>query len=89
MQIGKNYKIEAEPKNILLYKRHLNKIQVSPHIETWGVVGYYSSVENALHDLADMKLRESDLKDIKEVVKKQKDIYELIQSISPKALQRA
>ncbi len=81
MRIGKNYKIESDSLNIILFKRKVSK---KANKEYWTVIGYFSRIQNALRGLVDLKLRETELQDIKTIVEKQDDIYRLIESLKVK-----
>lgn len=81
MEIGKKYKIESDSLNITLFKRGVSKKDKK---ESWRVIGYFSSVKNALKALADLKIKESELKDLKSIIKKQEEIYRLIEGLNIK-----
>ena len=77
MQIGKDYRIESDALNIILYRRIKGK-------ETWLVKGYFATMEGALKTLVDMELMGTRLKDIKTMAKKQDEIYSLINRLGIK-----
>ena len=56
MFIGDKYKIESEPMNIVLYKKHIVKKKGSKNIgeESWEVIGYYSTIQHVLIALVDL-----------------------------------
>ena len=83
MLIGKKYKIESDNLNIVLYKRRVTKATAKkPSHDYWYVEGYYSKISNALKALVDLGVAETGLKDLKTVVKKQEEIYRLIESLN-------
>ena len=77
MLIGKDWKIEADSLNVTLLKRHITKAK----IEIWGIEGYFSTVKNALMELVDLGVRDTKLTDLKIIVKKQDELYRLIEKI--------
>ena len=81
MKVGNNYKIESDEMNITLYKKSIIKKGTRAGRESWTALGYYSTVKNALRGLANMKLRESGLKDLITVSKRQDEIYKLIEGL--------
>lgn len=78
MKIGKDYKIESDTFNIILFKRMASRKSQKDY---WLAIGFFATVEGALKALADMKVRESGLRDLETVVKKQDEIYRLIDSL--------
>lgn len=78
MLIGKDYKVESDSFNVTLYQRRISKKNQK---EYWLAVGYFATVKNALKELADRELRETELKDFKAVVKRQDEIYGLIEGM--------
>lgn len=80
MDIGSKYRIESDSMNITLYQKYTTK----KGEERWRAIGYFSTVGNALKGLVDLKLKESGMKDFKSIVKTQKDIYNLIESVAKK-----
>jgi len=92
MNIGKNHKIEADSLNIILYKKVKRKRKDTQETYTdWEIMGYYSSVTNALHGLVDQKIRDTELQDIKTVVAEIANLHKLVESLSnaSTAIQRA
>ena len=82
MLIGKNWKVESIPLNVVLYRRRVSKSKDGkPSHEYWSAEGYYSTTQNALKALVDLEVTETDLKDLKTIVKKQEELYRLIDSI--------
>jgi len=79
MLIGKDFKIESDPMNVILYRRSINK---KTEQEYWRTEGYFSTVKNALKRVADYKVSKTGLKDLKTVSDKQDEIYKLIQSLT-------
>ena len=84
MLIGKDYKIESDPTEVILYER------ITPtkgkHIgeDTWLPLYYYSSVQNALKGLVEREVNKTGLKDLETVVKKVKELYKMIEGIKTK-----
>ncbi len=78
MLIGRKFKIESEDLNITLFKKNTSKKTGKDY---WVAIGYFSTVKSALKEFADMGLRESKLKDLISVAKKQDEIYRLIKNL--------
>ena len=69
MQIGKNWKIEAETLNVTILRRvERKKRATGEKYEDWEVVGFYSTVKSALHGLVERGVRDTELKDVRTVV---------------------
>ena len=77
MNIGTKYKLGADSLNIILYEKHKTK----KNTVHWKAIGFYSNPHNTLKSLADMKIKESQLKDLKTITQKQDEIYALISSL--------
>ena len=74
MQIGKNWKIESDELNVILYKKQSEKAK-----RQWRAVGFYRTVANALKDLVNHEIRATELKDLQTVVNKIDELGKLIQ----------
>ena len=77
MNLGRNWKIEADTLNIILYQRHISKKKG----ELWKIVGYYSTAQNALKDLVLHEVRGTGLKDFETIVKKIDEVFTLIEQL--------
>ncbi len=82
MNIGKDWKIEADELNVGLLRRHTRKADGSTY---WQPYGYYSTVANALQGLVDVEVKQTALKDLETVVKKIDELYEWISRASEDA----
>jgi len=78
MNIGKNYKIESDAMNVTVYQRQVRKKDKS---EYWKAISYFANVKNALKFIADLEVNETGMGDVKTVIKKQEEIYTLIDSL--------
>ncbi len=78
MFIGKNYKVESDNLNVILYKKAISK---KTGKEPWRVEGYYYSVVNALKALVDFGVRETALKDLRTIISKIDELYALIDQL--------
>ncbi len=84
MLIGKDWKIESNKLNVVLYRRsdaghHSAKTDGAI---MWQVQGYYSTIKDALRGLADQGIRDTDLLEFKAIVDKQNDIYAIIDNLT-------
>ena len=84
MLIGKNWKVEADSFNIILFKRCIGKNKKTGDKgsgENWAIEGYYGTFKGAIKALADQEVKETELKDLKTVSAKQDELYNLIKSL--------
>lgn len=82
MLISKDWKIESEGLNVVLLERKVSKATPDkPSCEYWRAVGYYSTVQNALHGLIDFEVRGTGLKDFKTVIAKVEELHKKIDQI--------
>ena len=85
MQIGK-YKIESDNLNIIVSVRGVTtEKSKNPGQETWSAEGYFANMKEVLKWLVDREVKETQLVDLKTVIKKQDEIYKLIEGLSLKA----
>ncbi len=75
MLIGNKYKIESDSLNITLYKKAVTKKEGKVY---WMAIGYFSRFGNALKALVDLEVKETQVKDFREVCRKQEELYKLI-----------
>ena len=66
MKVGKNFKIESDSLNVVLYRFRKDKNGE----EYWSPISYHATVKNALNGLVDQGVRDTELRDFKEVCKK-------------------
>ena len=84
--IGQDWRVGADTLNIILYRRQVNKKTGKQY---WRAHSYYATVANALVGLVNQGVRDTELADLKTVVKKQEELYGLINSLKgvPELLQ--
>ena len=75
MLIGKEYKIESDDMNITLYEK------TKSAKATWRSIAFFSSFQSALEYLLDLEVLATGLKDLKTVVKKQNELYDLVKQL--------
>ena len=69
MEIGIRYKIELSAKNVILYEKVKRKrLKTGETYEGWREIGY-ATFEGALNRLIDQKVRDTELKDLKIILK--------------------
>ncbi len=78
MLIGKDYKIEADSLNVILYERQMTK---KTQKEYWKAIGYFSRFGTALKSLMDLRVRATGLRDFNTVCQKQDELYKLIDGL--------
>jgi len=82
MLIGKNYKIESDSLNVILFYGSIQKRRATNEpFERWNPIGYYSTVKNALHGLVNREIKATELKDLQTVVAKIDELHQLIDSL--------
>lgn len=88
MLIGKEWKIEADELQAILYRlipagKNVNRRTGEASTkDRWDIVGYYSHPRNALHALVDQGVRDTELKDFKTVVTKLDELHSLINTFN-------
>jgi len=81
MKIGSRYKIESDPMNVILFEKITRKKKdTGVSYTAWQTIGYYATVENALNGLVDQKVRDTELKDLKLVIKEISDLREMVRT---------
>ena len=79
MLIGKNWKIESDALNVILYRKKKRvKKDTQEVYEDWEVMGYFATVGGALHELVNQGIRDTQLKDLKTVVAKVGELKKMI-----------
>ena len=64
LAIGRNWRVGADTLNIILYQRQVNK---KTGKEYWRAHSYYSTVANALVELVNQDVRDTEMADLKTV----------------------
>jgi hypothetical protein len=76
--IGQDWRVGADTLNVILYQRHVNK---KTGKEYWRAHSFYATVANALVELVNQGVRDTELADLKTVCDKidqlRKDILEV------------
>jgi len=76
MLIGK-YKIESDSLNVTLYEKAKSKTSVT----RWRSIAFFSSIKSALNHLVDLEVMSGGLTDLKTVVEKQDELFNLIKQL--------
>jgi hypothetical protein len=86
MLIGDKYKVESDSLNVTLYKKEISR---KTDVINWRAIAFFSTPQNALDFLVDLEVKETEMKDLAAVVKKQNELYDLINSLKglPELLQ--
>lgn len=86
MLIGKDWKIETDPMNVLLFRRmvadpkcHLTKVAGA---ERWQIFGYFADIKGVLHELVRQGVRDAGLVDLRVLDAKIDNLHQLIESLS-------
>jgi len=81
MNIGKDWKIESDSMNVvLLRKRTRHQKDTGKAYTDWEIHGYFSTVHNALKELVNQEVRETELKDIKSIQASIDNLHQLIET---------
>jgi len=72
LAIGRNWRVGADTLNIILYRRQVNK---KTGKEYWRAYGYYATVANALVELVNQGVRDTEMADLKTVNKRIEEIH--------------
>jgi len=88
MLIGKDWKIESDPLNIMLSQRITRKSKDGTYHKVWRVEGYCSSVANALKSMVDQGVLGTGFSDFEAVVKKIDELHKLIDGIATQPMMR-
>ena len=87
MLIGKQFKIESDNLNVILYEKKTRKNkETKREYEDWETMGYFATPKGALIELVNQKVRDTELKDLKTIVSKLEELEKLIRAL-PKASQ--
>ena len=78
MLIGHSYKIESDEMNVVLFNKKVSK---KTDTVKWVVVGYFSSVKNALEFLVDHEINKTGLKDLETVNKKIDELMTMVKGL--------
>ena len=89
MQINENWKIESDTDNVTLLQRRITqpKDANQPPRTSWKP-SYFGNVQQALKCLVTTELNATRLKSIEVIVKKQDEIFKLIDSIKVITLEK-
>jgi hypothetical protein len=88
MIIGTKFKIESEPMNIILSQKIKRQSRAGEKYVAWKVIGYFATVENALHELVNLKVRESHLKDVRTIMAEIEKLHKMIEGVSGASTRR-
>lgn len=78
MNIGHKFKVESDSLNVTLSRKITRKPKDKLPYEDWEVEGYFSNVANALKYLVNLEVKETELADLRVVVKKIDELEKLI-----------
>ena len=77
MLIGDKYKVESDSLNVTLFERAQSKSSAT----TWRSIGFFSGIKSALANLVDREVMATGLKDLKTVVEKQDELFNLVKQL--------
>ena len=82
MLIGKHWKIGSDSLNVILYKRKQRTRKITHETyEDWEEVSYFATVANALHELVNQGVRDSQLKDLKTITARIDELHTMIENL--------
>lgn len=89
MQINENWKIESDADNVTLLQRRITQPKdANQEPRTSWKPSYYGNIQQALKGLATAELNATGLKSLEVIVKKQDEIFKLIDSIKIVTLEK-
>jgi len=86
MLIGKTHKIEADTVNVTLYEKIRRKNKEGKFYTDWKVMGYFATPEAALAEMVNQRIRDTELTDMKTIVKEIQNLHGIIFSLLPERL---
>ena len=81
MLIGKKYKVEVQGLDLVLSERAIVQRGKNTGKEAWHDIGYFASIEGIINHLTQKHVRESQLTDLKTVLKAINDLREVVRAI--------
>jgi hypothetical protein len=78
MLIGDKYRILSDSLNITLYEKAKSK---KPGATTWRAIAFFSNPKDALKHLINLKVMETELKDLETVCKRIDELYRLVETL--------
>ena len=87
MNLNKDYKIESEGLNVTIFKNSKPKKKNDGTMTKggWSPVAYFSRLDNALIEYLQIRVKETELKDLKSVLKRIDDVEaEIIKALKEK-----
>ena len=79
MNIGKDWKIQSDSMNVILLRKRIRHQKATGKVYTdWEIHGYFATVRNALKELVNQQVRETELKDIKSIQASIDEVHQLI-----------
>ncbi len=82
MKIGNKYQLTSDSLNVTLSEKRKVTKGKNAGKTYWKSIFFYSSTKEALIGLVDMKVKETGLKDLRTITKRQDELYTLIQGIT-------
>ncbi len=83
MKIGNKWKIESDSLNIILYRKKKRvKKDTKEVYEDWETMGYFSTIPNALREMINQRIRDTELKDVKTIIAEIDKLETLLQGLS-------
>ena len=86
MLIGTQYKLEADEMNVILSQKVKRTNKEGKKYVDWKGIGYFATPENALTELVNLKVRETELKDLRTVVSEINNLHKIILELLPERL---
>ena len=81
MNIGNNWKIESDNLNVMLLKRIRRTKKDGTKYDDWITEGYFANPKNALHELINQKVRDTELKELKTIVQSIDELHKMIDGL--------
>ena len=85
MLVGKSYKIESDSLNVVISKKVKRTKKGGGKYDDWQIIGYYGTVQSALHELVNLKVKETELMDIKTITAEINKLHQLVEALPKRA----
>lgn len=78
MNIGKDWKIESDNLNVKLFHKLKRTNREGKKYDEWAIHGYFATPKEALKELVNQEVRDTELKDLETIVAEIDKLHKLI-----------
>lgn len=80
MNVGKNWRIESDSMNVTLLQKKNHTRKDGTHYQDWEIHGHFATIKNALHELVNQGVRDTELKDLTQVITAIENLQNLMET---------